>query len=689
MGSPGGGVGGAGESAGNSGGGGSDSAGESDAGGSSSGGVGSSGGGSSGASSDDNDRGSFADAMEAAVSDAPGGGPTNASSGDDDDEGSSNSATSGPDLNGPDNNFGFAGEFDGLGPTSVSVGPDDDDDASQTNLNGPENNFGFAGEFDGLGPTGAPTDVNGATTSAETNNPANHFGYQDEFTGLTPAAPPAEQAPGPMIGFVGPVPTTPAPPTVTPPTPTVAPPTTVPTAPPANLPTAPAPAAPSLLGRALGWAARWSPVGVFAAVTLTPTNTQSTTTQINETTRLAHAPGDLYGRVETLREDGTWADTGVTAAPAFDDAGNVVGLSNPSPNFNPADEFADIPAPEIAPPAPATVEPPVPATVEPPTPPSVTVPEPTRIEPGTAPEITAPAAPDATPPGITAPRPDTPPDIDTTPPSLPDVEPTLPPEIAPPAPFEVEPAIPPTVAPPSPSIVAPPEPARVDPTTPPQITFPSGPDATPPSVPTPAEPDIQPVFPDFPIPSVAVDAPSGEPSPDVDGANGADDVVDPAIQERYDELDQQGHGPARHGPDVTEQQLEDRAVRGIDPMTGTTTDGVHGGTHRYSKDATRVDSIEGFVEAEGIISSSQEFRDEFEEAVNVGDDFFSVEVPLEDIFGPDYQDHVTGVTREGTKNNPTGSTPTDFTDGNMQAVYRIDDITGEPELYTMYPKPRD
>ncbi len=680
MGSPGG-VGGTSDSTGSSGGGGSDSASGSSSGGSNGGGgVGSSGGGS-GSSSDNNDQGSFADAMDAAVNDSIGGGRSSPSGGDDDDDANS-SSTSGSGLNGPDNNFGFAGEFDGLGAPSVSVGPDDEDGASQPSLNGPENNFGFAGEFDGLGPTGAPGSIADATSSPETNNPANNFGYQDEFTGLTPTAPPAEQTPGPMIGFVGPVPTTPAPPTV-------APPTTVPTAPPANLPTAPAPATPSLLGRALGWAARLSPLGAFAAVTLTPTNTQSTTTQINETTRLAHAPGDLYGRVETRREDGTWADTGVTAAPAYDATGNVVGLSNPSPNFNPADEFTGLPTPEIAPPTPATVEPPSPATVEPPTPPTVEPPEPATIEPGVAPEITAPTAPDATPPGIAAPTPDTPPDIDTTPPAPPpDIQPTAPPEIAPPPPSEVVPAIPPTIEPPSPSIVAPPEPARVEPAIPPQITVPGGPDATPPGVPapTPAEPEVRPTFPGLPTPTIASDAPPAEPSADVEDADG---VVDPAIQERYDELDQQGHGPARHGPGVTEQQLEDRALRGIDPMTGTTTDGVHGGTHQYSKDATRVDSVEGFVDAERTVRESDAFRDARDRAIAEGRDRFQVETPLEDIYGPDYQDQVTGVTREGTRNNPTGSAPTDFTDGTMIGRYRIDEETGDVQLNTMFPNPKN
>ncbi|MEL6964168.1 MAG: hypothetical protein AAFO01_15545, partial [Pseudomonadota bacterium] len=353
MGSPGG-VGGSSDSAGSSGG---DSGGPSGSEGASSGGVNDSG--SSGhsgsdrdsdSSSSDRDHGSFADAMDAAVNDALG---RDDSSSDDDDR----SSTS---MNGRDNNFGYAGEFDGLGSTGGSVGISDDDDNennTEAGLNGRDNNFGYAGEFDGLGPTGAPVGTEGTTDDVETNSLANNFGYLDEFTGLTPASPTTDLAPTPMVGFVGPMPATPAPPPV-------APPATVPTAPPANLPTAPpanlptAPATPSLLGRALTWAGRLSPVGVFAAATLTPTNTQVETVQIDENTRLSRAPGDLFGRVETLNTDGSWSNTGISAAPAYDDVGNVIGLSNPSPNLHDPDEFQGLPSPEIAPPAPATVEPP-------------------------------------------------------------------------------------------------------------------------------------------------------------------------------------------------------------------------------------------------------------------------------------------------------------------------------------------
>ena len=113
------------------------------------------------------------------------------------------------------------------------------------------------------------------------------------------------------------------------------------------------------------------------------------------------------------------------------------------------------------------------------------------------------------------------------------------------------------------------------------------------------------------------------------------------------------------------------------------------GTHGYSKDATKINSVEDFVQGERAVSGSQAYRDALKDAIANGKDTFKVEVPLEDIYGPDYRDHVTGVTREGTRKDPTGSKPTDFTDGNMLGFYKIDETTGEPQLFTMYPNPRN
>lgn len=64
-----------------------------------------------------------------------------------------------------------------------------------------------------------------------------------------------------------------------------------------------------------------------------------------------------------------------------------------------------------------------------------------------------------------------------------------------------------------------------------------------------------------------------------------------------------------------------------------------------------------------------------------------VEIPLKDAFENDYQDYVRGVTRLGSKNNPTGHVPTDFTDGTLKAIYTLDQ-NGNVKLHTLYPNPK-
>ena len=171
----------------------------------------------------------------------------------------------------------------------------------------------------------------------------------------------------------------------------------------------------------------------------------------------------------------------------------------------------------------------------------------------------------------------------------------------------------------------------------------------------------------------------------------AKEAAEKAVKDKMDNLRNGGpgaHGPQRHGPDITEQQLKDRAMHGKDPMTGTTTDGVHGGTHGYGKTASKVNSEEAFAKAADHVDGSQGFKDAKAAAEAAGEDAFAVDTPLADIYGPNYKDNVSGVTRTGSKNNPTGTTPADFTDGTMKSVYKKDPATGEWYQYTMYPNPK-
>lgn len=167
-----------------------------------------------------------------------------------------------------------------------------------------------------------------------------------------------------------------------------------------------------------------------------------------------------------------------------------------------------------------------------------------------------------------------------------------------------------------------------------------------------------------------------------------------AISKRFQELASQGHGPQRHGPAVTEPQLDDRAIRGFDPVTGSKNDAYNkfpNGTpkeHKAGKDATKIVSEEAYVKAEDYVLKSQEFKDSIAAANAAGKDQAQpIQMKLEDIYGSNYKDYVFGKTRVGSAKNPTGSVETDFTDGTIKAIYRKDG-NGNWNLHTMYPEPK-
>lgn len=168
-----------------------------------------------------------------------------------------------------------------------------------------------------------------------------------------------------------------------------------------------------------------------------------------------------------------------------------------------------------------------------------------------------------------------------------------------------------------------------------------------------------------------------------------------SVSARIEQLKREGHAPQRHGPQVTDQQLTDRALYGIDPMTGTTTDGEHGGVHGYGRDATKFVSDEALLRAADVIRSSHTYNTARRVDEDTGLGQIRVEVPLSTIFGPDYREQVRGIRRGGTRNLPTGDPPgdsppgpVDFTDGTMFAYFRRAP-DGEYSLITMYPRPKD
>ena len=160
-------------------------------------------------------------------------------------------------------------------------------------------------------------------------------------------------------------------------------------------------------------------------------------------------------------------------------------------------------------------------------------------------------------------------------------------------------------------------------------------------------------------------------------------VVDP-VQARLLELTAQGHGVQRHGAQVTEFQMQGRAVEGLDPMTGTSIDGVHGGTHQYAQHATKVVSDEAYVFAENYGRNSQQFLDKTAASMTGR---VQLEVPLQEIYGEDFRNFVTGVTRYGPKASPTGFGNTIFSDDAYMVIRYKQSPSGAWEFNTMFPQP--
>ncbi len=163
------------------------------------------------------------------------------------------------------------------------------------------------------------------------------------------------------------------------------------------------------------------------------------------------------------------------------------------------------------------------------------------------------------------------------------------------------------------------------------------------------------------------------------------------IAKQYGEIAKSGHVVQRHGEDITERQLDDRAINGIDPASGNTFDAykkLPDGTpapHKYSKDATKFVSKNALVKTENYIKNSRQFED----AVKLGTPEIKIEgLKLEDIFGAEYRKEVFGKTRIGTKNNPIGTRETDFTDGTVKAIFKKD-AEGKWKLETMFPEPKN
>ncbi|WP_395746550.1 hypothetical protein [Prosthecobacter sp.] len=174
-------------------------------------------------------------------------------------------------------------------------------------------------------------------------------------------------------------------------------------------------------------------------------------------------------------------------------------------------------------------------------------------------------------------------------------------------------------------------------------------------------------------------------------------IPDHEIKATKQRLKEEGHAHDRHGPEVTDGQLADRSMHGIDPITQTREDGIKSGQdHSYSGNATQFTSDRAMVQSLKAVEGSHEFHLKLQlaEAHNASHpgkprpQIVIKGVSLEKALGPQYHEHVRGVSRKGTAAAPTGTEPIDFTNGKVMAVYRYNRSTGKYQLYTMYPDPQ-
>ncbi|KJY18946.1 MULTISPECIES: hypothetical protein [unclassified Streptomyces] len=191
-------------------------------------------------------------------------------------------------------------------------------------------------------------------------------------------------------------------------------------------------------------------------------------------------------------------------------------------------------------------------------------------------------------------------------------------------------------------------------------------------------------------------------APDASPGGAGDPPLDPkVVDERIKELDDrqggEGHAPGRHLYPA-DQALIDRlgtvlrdangapklygpnshypglvkSENNIDPLTGSTVDGVHGGVHRVGPYATR------FGNAEDMVRADEYFRAEYARTGEMPKD-----TSIADVLGAKAHERFTGYYRDPS--NLTDFKPVDFEGGTIVPGYRIHD--GKLTLHTMFANP--
>lgn len=145
------------------------------------------------------------------------------------------------------------------------------------------------------------------------------------------------------------------------------------------------------------------------------------------------------------------------------------------------------------------------------------------------------------------------------------------------------------------------------------------------------------------------------------------------------------HGPQRHEGDVTDKELLDRILRGIDPMSKTTVDAVTGKKHIQVRHATKINTPADYVRAYDHITEklTDKLYDEARLARYGGESRFAIQFSIADIFETGVNVRLKGYSRVGPKSS-TQFQPIDFEGGYIKAVFKFKD-DGTFGLYTMFP----
>jgi hypothetical protein len=162
------------------------------------------------------------------------------------------------------------------------------------------------------------------------------------------------------------------------------------------------------------------------------------------------------------------------------------------------------------------------------------------------------------------------------------------------------------------------------------------------------------------------------------------------VARRLREPEAEGHGPQRHEGQVTDQQLRDRVLHGHDPAQqgpDKTVDAVTGQPHERPRIASRFDTPEAMVAADEAVRASDAFAAAEAIARDEGDGKLIARRPLNEALPDALRAQVMGFART-VAGDRVVARRVDFTDGQVQGVYRWDDSAHAWSTYTIYPDRR-